>query len=289
MIISASRRTDIPGFYADWFMNRLNEGYFIQVNPYNQHQRPIEVSPDTVDAFVFWTKHPAPLLPHLVELDDLGYRYYFQYTLNSYPEFFEPLVPPLDQRIATFHKLSAAIGSDKVLWRYDPIILSSATPQTYHLEQFEQIAESLAGYTCRCTISFLDVYTKIKPKLRRIEQEQGITITQEPSLSTRQDLVAALNRIGFSKGISLVSCAEPADTLGIPPGCCISYGLINQLFGLRLNTKKDPNQRPLCQCDQSIDIGMYDTCGFGCTYCYANHRKNIPIHNPLDPLLKPLT
>ena len=139
MIISASRRTDIPAFYSEWFMNRIRAGYCTMVNPYNRNQVSyVSLQPEDVDVIVFWTKNPLPLIHHLKELDDRGFRYYFQYTLTGYPVSIEPNVPGIDKEIDTFKKLSGLIGPAKVIWRYDPI-KSTPTYSIFCLKRFRSI------------------------------------------------------------------------------------------------------------------------------------------------------
>ncbi|MEW6229256.1 MAG: DUF1848 family protein, partial [Bacillota bacterium] len=146
MIISASRRTDIPKFYSEWFMNRVRAGFCTFPNPFNPKQL-IEVSlrPEDVDVIVFWSKDPGPLIPHLGELDRRGLRYYFQFTVNGYPGFMEPNVPPLGEVLDTFGRLSATVSPDRMIWRYDPIVLSNATGLEYHVRRFGEIAGALKG------------------------------------------------------------------------------------------------------------------------------------------------
>ena len=164
MIISASRRTDIPGFFVDWFMDRIREGYFTSVNPFNRSQhKVVSLKPEDVDCIIFWTKYPAPLLDQLPILDELGYRYYFQFTLNDYPDLFEPKVPPLPLHLDVFRELSEKIGKEKVIWRYDPIILSNLTSSEYHMEKFDYLTEHLTPYTDRVIISFWIYTEKLSP------------------------------------------------------------------------------------------------------------------------------
>lgn len=281
-IISASRRTDIPAFFADWFMNRIREGYFHRVNPFNANQvRAVSLAPDDVDAIVFWTKNPQPLLPHLDELDKRGYRYYFQFTLNPYGEIFEPHVPPLAERIAVFRELSRRIGPHRVIWRYDPIIVSDATPLEYHREMIASTAAALQGHATRMVFSFLDFYGKVAGRIKELEKTKGIRVIDITDGSRREEmlrLAAWIKQIGDHSGLEILSCAEQFDLaqLGIQHGSCIDGRLISSLFGIRKDFPKDKNQRGECLCVESIDMGMYNTCSFQCTYCYANlSSKNI--------------
>src|SRR4030042_4778791 len=169
MIISASRRTDIPAFYSDWFINRIRAGWCFVPNPVNYHQLSfVPLIPEEVAAIVFWSKNPEPLIKHLDDLDRQGYRYYFQFTLNDYPIELEPALPPANVRIETFKQLSERLGSLRVIWRYDPIIISNQTPITYHLKKFSQISESLKGYTNRVMVSFVDYYRKTDSRLEKL-------------------------------------------------------------------------------------------------------------------------
>ena len=140
MILSASRRTDIPNYYSDWFFNRLQEGFLFVRNPYNPHQiSRIDLSPETVDCIVFWTKNPEPILGRLEELE--GYPYYFQFTLTGYGKDIEPNVPHKKEKmLSVFRELSGRIGSRRVIWRYDPILFTKKYSTAYHLRAFEQIA-----------------------------------------------------------------------------------------------------------------------------------------------------
>ena len=280
MIISASRRTDIPAFYTKWFMDRVHQGQFLRINPFNPNQRKmISLLPEDVDAIVFWTKDPRPLMPHLSTLDVMGYRYYFQFTLNDYPQIFEPLIPPLKTRIPTFKRLSEILGPGRVVWRFDPIILSSITSLKYLEKRFQQLAGELNGFTTRVMVSFLDIYGKIRPRLKGLEASHGIVVEDLHDLKQREKLVGlaqSLSSIAKGNGMELFSCAEELDLtgVGIKPGACIDGGLIEELFGIKLNTKRDRNQRPNCRCSQSVDMGIYNTCQFGCVYCYAYSSRN---------------
>ncbi len=269
MVISASRRTDIPAFYSRWLMQRLRERFVDIVNPFNPAQRRrVDLGPDNIDAIVFWSRFPAPLIRYLPEIDRLGYRYYFLYTITGYPEEIEPNLPSIDRTIDIFKKLSDRIGPEKVIWRYDPIVASSITDYDYHRRNFEQIAKMLKGATNVVKISFLDFYKKTERRLRKLSDESGIEwIRSEPPLT----FMTTLCRIARSYGITMQSCSEETDlsSAGISPGSCIDYDLINRLFSTALDYQKDPSQRKACLCGRSVDIGAYNTCGFRCVYCYA--------------------
>jgi len=277
-IISASRRSDIPAFHADWFMTRIREGYFERVNPYNRRQvSRISLAPANVEAIVFWSKNPRPFLPHLAELDSRGYQYYFQFTLNPYGEEFEPGLPALRERIDTFRELAARIGPARVVWRYDPVILSSATPVAWHLEAVEELAAALRGRAERLVISFLDFYGKVRSRLEKLHRSSGIAcadITLPGMEAQLERLAAGMGRIGAAHGLSVFSCAEEValERFGIEHGSCIDGDMIRELRGGGGRFLRDKSQRPACRCARSVDMGVYDSCAYGCLYCYARRR-----------------
>lgn len=284
MILSVSRRTDIPAFYSDWFFNRLTEGFVYVRNPMNIHQvSKIILSPDVIDCIVFWSKNPRPMLSRLDELKE--YMYYFQFTINAYDKGFEAGVPRKEGIINTFKELSEKIGSKRVIWRYDPILLTEKMDKAYHYRYFEEIAKRLEGYTNTCVISFVDLYKKTQQNLKD-------TTAREPSFKEMLELAAQLFVIANKYGITVQTCAEEIalETVGVKHGKCIDNALIEDLLGVKLIVSKDPNQRKECGCVQSIDIGEYNTCAHGCKYCYANFKdgmvaKNRAAHNPYSPLL----
>jgi DNA repair photolyase len=281
MIISASRRTDIPAFYAEWFMKRVREGYFHRVNPFNSNQvSGFSLKPEDVDAVCFWTKNPRPLMKHLDELDGIGLKYYFQFTLNPYDRTFEPNVPSIEERIVTFQELAGRIGPERVVWRYDPVILSSATPVTWHLEQAEQIAGQLKGATRRLVFSFYDFYGKGQGRLNRALQGTGITlenVTAPEHRDALEQVARGFKQIADQHGLQIFSCSEDVDlaSIGIQHGACIDGALIGRLFGVDATSKNDGNQRKICGCVESADMGIYNTCHFRCAYCYANFNEGI--------------
>jgi len=294
MIISASRRTDIPAFYAPWLMNRIRAGYCTVPNPYNRHQvSRISLRPEDVDVIVFWTRNPRPLLPALDELDARGYRTCFQYTLLDNPRALDPKSPPVDAAIATFQALASRVGPARVIWRYDPIVLSTATPADYHLARFARIAAALHGHTTRAVVSVMDRYRKLEKRLAALAA-QGIVLADPPADETPDfaRLMTGLAAIAADHGMEIQSCAEEIDLTrcGIAPGKCIDDGYLARVFGLQLDAKKDPSQRAACGCVASRDIGMYDTCLFGCAYCYATSSfaragANHAAHDPAGEAL----
>ncbi len=284
MILSVSRRTDIPNYYSEWFLNRIREGYLYVRNPMNAHQvSKIPLSPEVVDCIVFWTKNPEPMFLRLDQLD--AYKYYFQFTLTCYGSDIECNVPHKKNfLIPAFQKLSQKIGREKVIWRYDPIIFTEKYSPAYHLKAFEQIAEELQGYTCKCVISFVDLYAKNQKNMNALN----------PFFLTGDDLIAFGKEIAYIAGshhIKVASCAETVDlsACGIEHNCCIDKELIEQIIGCKIQADKDRNQRKECGCIESIEIGTYNTCKNGCRYCYANYSqesvfqscRRYNVHSPL--------
>ena len=285
MILSVSRRTDVPNYYSDWFINRIKEGFLYVRNPMNAHQiSRIDLSPEVVDCIVFWTKNPGNMIDKLDCLQD--YAYYFQFTLTGYGKDIEPNLPSKrEELIPTFQRLSEIIGKDKVIWRYDPILVNERYTAEYHLKAFEEIASKLAGYTEKVIISFVDLYAKTKRNTRNLDIRQ---LTNDEMIS----LAGQLAQIASKNKLKIESCAEQINLqdVGISHGSCIDRGLIEKLLGCKLICEKDKNQRPECGCFESVEVGTYNTCLNGCKYCYANFnndtvKENIKHYNPDSPLL----
>ncbi len=269
MIISASRRTDIPAFYSKWLMNRIRAGFCTVPNPFNPAQiSNISLAPEHVDLIVFWTRNPGPIIPYLKELDQRGYRYYFLYTLMNNPKLLDPKSPSVKHSLNIFKKLSGLIGPEKIIWRYDPVIFSNITEINFHAKAFENIAESLCSYTFRCVISFVEIYRKIKSRLDRLSDKGFILTECDESISK---LSVILAQIADKNNMEIQSCAlkKNLGKFGILPGKCIDYDYISKIFGIKLELKKDPFQRKECGCIASKDIGMYNSCLYECQYCYA--------------------
>ena len=316
VIISASRSTDIPAYFSKWFINRLEKGYCVWYNPFNQ--KPSYVSFAKTKVVVFWTKNPAPMIPYLPELDKRGIHYYFQVTLNDYEkENFEPNVPKLEERIATFKQLSDLIGHDHVIWRFDPLIITPSTQPRELLTRVWCVGNMLKGYTDKLVFSFVDVraYRKVQSNLVK----ETVCFTREtvdmaePSDEQRAEIITGLCKIrdewhrqGWN--IQLATCAEAFDydAYGIEHNRCIDGELMERLwpedkelvyylhtgelptpdlFGEippipeRLKDLKDKGQRKICGCMISKDIGMYNTCRHLCVYCYANTSKSLVLQN----------
>ena len=284
MIISASRRTDIPAFFSDWFLKRIEEGYVYVRNPMNARQvSKISLAPEVVDCIVFWSKNPAPMMEKLGRLE--GYAHYFQFTLNAYGRDMEANLPPLDERMDTFRRLSERLGRHRVIWRYDPVIVNGRYPVEWHRERFEYMADRLGDFTEKVTISFIDLYPKIAGSIRGKD-------VHELSHGQKEALAESFAGIAHAHKLNIDTCAEDIDldAFGIEHARCIDDGLVSALLGCAMDLGKDKNQRPACGCAESIDIGLYNTCQNGCAYCYANHspavrHRNLQAYDPDAPLL----
>lgn len=295
MIISASRRTDIPAFYAQWFINRVRAGHCAVPNPFNPRQvMRVSLRPADVDAIVFWTRSPRPLLRHLDELDDRGYRYYFQFTLLRSPRWLDQDGPAFAAALDTFQRLARRVGAERVIWRYDPIVFTSQTPLQFHVDTFGQIAAALRGSTRRAVISVMTPYRKVQRRLHALERQVGVRLAfYDPLPDTcLEQLARQLQAVAAASDMALVSCADETGLArwGVEAGKCVDDRLLRAQFGLDVPAGKDLSQRPTCGCVPSRDIGMYDSCLFGCVYCYATSsfaraRANYRQHNPESPSL----
>lgn len=293
MILSVSRRTDIPAFYSDWFFDRLNEGFVLVPNPINPKKiAKIKLEPakiksietnllgerkiimlGSLEGIVFWTKNPEPMLNKLDKLNDI--KYYFLYTLNPYPSHIEAGLPSLEERTCSFKELSKHCP---VIWRYDPILLTDGIDIEWHKQEFEKLCKALSGYTKHCKISFV------------IESYKGCSKTVwAPTLAQKNEILSAFSKIAKENGIQIEACAESGDYLkyGIVPSKCIDGEIFEKLLtekyseqGINVKRKNDKldGGRQNCGCMPAVDIGRYDTCRHGCNYCYA--RKSTPKSMP---------
>lgn len=283
MILSASRRTDIPAYYSSWLFRRLQEGRVAVRNPYNPHQiRQWCFSPETVDCLVFWTKNPLPIMEYLEPIESLGYPYYFQFTLTPYGKGIEPGLPSKDVLTETFCRLGKKLGRNRVVWRYDPILLTDGIDAAWHIAAFERLADKLAPCTDTCVFSFLDSYAAMKKRMRFQPLHQ----------SDMEQIAAGFSRIAAARSIRLASCCEEFDgsAYGISHSACIDKNRIESIIGCPMSLAPDKNQRPLCGCFESVDIGLYDTCPAGCSYCYATKSnalvtRRFQAHDPSSLLL----
>ncbi len=286
MIISATRRTDIPSFYGEWFVNRLKEGYLFIQNPYNVNRySKAYLTPSDVDIIVFWTKNPIPFLKYLPEIDRMGYTYYFEFTLTPYGNETERNLPDKELLLNTFLNLAKKLGKHRMVWRYDPVIIDENYTIEYHKERFSYMANRLKDSTERCVISFVDSYKNV---MSRMGKDPAYLMTDQKIVK----LAEIFSNIAKENGFEIYTCAEKInlDTHGIKHGACIDKSIIEKILGCNITDIKDKNQRPECLCLESIDIGTYNCCANGCNYCYALKSEksaldNMKKHNPLSPVL----
>lgn len=285
MILSVSRRTDIPAFYAEWFMERLRQKYVLVRNPFNYHLiSKIPLTPENIDLIVFWTKNSKPIHKYLDEIDELGYKYYFQYTITPYKKDMEENIQDKKEIVETFKNLSEKIGSEKVILRYDPVILSDNYTIEYHKKAFSMLCQQISTYTKKIIISFLDDYKKISKNIKNLNVKE---ISDEEMYIIAENFAETADKYN----LKIESCAEQIDLekFGINHGKCIDDELIEKITGYKIKACKD-GQRISCGCIKCIDIGEYNTCLHKCLYCYANINKdtafkNYKLHNKFSPLL----
>ena len=276
MIVSVSRRCDIPRFQFKWFMERVDAGYAVAVNPFNKNQqRQIPLVParagieaaEGVDVLVFWTRDPRGIIANAEELTKRGFHFYVMVTVTGYPLELEPSMLNTSKALRAIKELANRIGQDRVIWRYDPVVLTSITDEGFHRRNFNAIAQNLAGSVRRVIISIYDEYRSSKKRFEGMEKTGELKMLDGGGLAA---LLADLAKCAGEAGMEIQSCAQKEDysSLGIKPGACIDPALIERLWGLEFKGK-DKNQRPNCLCCQSVDIGIYGTCGAHCVYCYA--------------------
>lgn len=292
MIISVSRRTDIPAFYSEWFLNRIKEEYCTVFHPFDRRRvRRVSLRPEDIEVIVFWTRYSKPLREKLAILTEKGIRYYFLFTLTNYPPELERRLPRFTQIREEFFRLSDSIGSQRIIWRYDPIILGDEMNYGYHLDNFSFLARELRGRSERVIISLITYYRKTLNNLTPYWMID--TLDREPE--KREEFgafLSSLTKISNENHFEIQSCCPPIDlrSSGIKRGKCIDDEYIKRVFGIEITKEKDPGQRKGCNCVKSIDIGVYNTCWHGCRYCYAtsDHRlaqSNYREHNPESPSL----
>jgi hypothetical protein len=276
VIVSVSRRCDIPRFKFDWFMERLDAGFVDVANPFNAGQiRRVSLLPfkdgmqpdECAEIFVFWTRDPRNILANTDELAKRGFPFYVMVSVTGYPAELEPNMAAAAEVLAAMKELVRKIGADRVIWRYDPILVTSITNEDFHRGNFNAIAQELSGSVKRVIISLYDEYGGAKQRIERLEKS-GVLKMDSGADITR--LLSGFAKNAEAAGMEIQSCAEKEDysSLGIKKGACIDAELINKLFGISPGGK-DKNQRPHCLCCKSVDIGAYRTCEARCVYCYA--------------------
>lgn len=284
MIVSASYRTDIPAFFAAWFLNRLAAGEAWVANPYGGRPYRVSLAPADVDGFVFWTRNLAPFAEGLAAVEGLGLPHIVQYTVTGYPQALEAGVPPAAHAIGQIRSLAGRRGPAAAVWRYDPILLTSLTPPAWHRENFARLAGGLAGAVNEVTVSFATIYRKTARNLTAAAGPHGFA-WHDPPDDEKRALLAELAGIAADHGLRLTVCSQPAlEQPGVEGAACIDGDRLSRVAGYAIRARQKGN-RPGCLCAESRDIGAYDTCAHGCAYCYAvtNHdraRQAVRGHDP---------
>ena len=282
MILNTGLRTDIPGFFSEWFYNRIDEGFVYVRNPYVKNQiYSYRLDPELIDCIIFCTKNPKPMFENLEKIDK--FNQYWHITITPYEKEIEPNVPPVDDVLESFKYLSKKLGKENVTLRYDPIFINEKYTLEKHIESFEYIANSLSDYTTEAIISFIDLYEKTKrnfPKAREVTKDERLKLGKE------------FAQIGKKNNITIKTCVEGTelDKFGIDSSGCMTKEVIERAINKNLNVPKQKARNGECYCLLNNDIGEYNTCDHGCLYCYANSNKrlvkrNLKLHDPKSPIL----
>ncbi|TAL70024.1 MAG: DUF1848 domain-containing protein [Bacteroidetes bacterium] len=275
MIISCSRRTDIPAFYSGWLMERIRAGYCIVPNPLNPRQiSKLSLKPEDVTAIVFWTRYPEPLIKDLGTLNEIGYKYYFQISINNYGKKYEKNNPNIKKVLKSVEHLTDKIGPRKIIWRYDPVILDDSLNYDFHIMNFSFLIKELKKSVKKIITSVITPYRKVLNKMKNLEK---IESDKEKVHKLLQDF----NSIANTNSLQLEICSYHTDltSIGIKPAKCIDNELLNALYGLNLSYRKDKSQRKECDCTISKDIGQYNSCLMNCLYCYATTSNETALRN----------
>ena len=282
MILNTGLRTDIPGFFSEWFYNRIDDGFVYVRNPYAKNQiYSYRLDPELIDCIIFCTKNPKPMFENLEKIDK--FNQYWHITITPYEKEIEPNVPPMNDVLESFKYLSKKLGKENVTLRYDPIFINEKYTLEKHIESFEYIINSLSGYTTEAIISFIDLYEKTKrnfPKAREVTKDERLKLGKE------------FAQIGKKNNITIKTCVEGSelDKFGIDSSGCMTKEVIERAINKNLNVPKQKARNGECYCLLNNDIGEYNTCGHGCLYCYANSNKrlvkrNLKLHDPKSPIL----
>lgn len=282
MILNTGSRTDIPAYYSDWFYHRIKEGYILVRNPYY----PLQVTkylldPEVIDIIVFCTKNPFPMLDRISLLS--AFDTFWFVTITPYEKDIEPYVPPKEQVINSFQRLSRLVGKKRMSWRYDPIFITDKYSMDYHIEQFGYMAKELSGYTDQCVVSFIDLYEKTKKNFSGV---RNVTDHEQ------EQLISVFSEIAKDNDLQIHLCCENEHLVreNVDADGCLSKNVLEKSLDCKLDVPNKKMARSECSCLLGADIGAYNTCGHGCLYCYANYDRetvvsNMKLHNAASPLL----
>ena len=283
MIINVGGRTDIVNYYTPWLLNRLEEGYVYSRNPFaRENVYKLSLKSEDVDCLLFCSKNYKPILKHIGDIDE-KYNILCNYTITAYGKDIEPKVPPINQSIKTLKRLSDIVGVNKILWRYDPILLTEKYTVEKHLETFEYMAEKISPLVYRCIFSFVDMYKKVEENMPEI-----IPFTDEDKVK----LLKGIGEISKKYNLYTQTCAtnENYEKYGIHAAGCTTREILEQAHNVVYKNVKGTGIRENCHCIPSRDIGTYNSCLSECKYCYANRKPDIPkkvikMHDEKSPLL----
>ncbi|WP_413204472.1 DUF1848 domain-containing protein [Rhodospirillum sp. A1_3_36] len=290
MIVSASYRTDIPAFHAAWFARRLEAGWVEVRNPYGGPPGRVSLKAEDVEGFIFWTRNARPFLPQLEQVAAREIPFVVQYTMTGHPSRLDGGTPPPDQALTVMEEIARTHGSDRVVWRYDPIVFSDQTPKSVHRETFARLADRVAGRALanEVVVSVLQPYKKAARRLDKLHDLAWC----DPQVEEKQALLRDLADLAAERGLRLSLCAQPELLVpGVVEAACIDAARLSRIAGRPIAPKAKPH-RPACACVQSRDIGAYDTCAHGCVYCYAVNgqeraRRLVAEQDPKSPRLGP--
>ena len=289
MIISASYRTDIPAYFGAWFMAGLARQYVTVKNPFNNRDYSVSLAPADVDGFVFWTRNIAPFLASLDELHDAGHPFMVQYTVTGYPAAIERATPHWARGSELMQLCAERYGRKSVVWRYDPVFLTSLTPPDWHLRRFAELATALAGATDEVVLSFAQIYAKTRVNSDNAARRHGFAWS-DPEPEAKIELLGRLAALARDRGLAPSLCSQPElSSPGLAAARCIDAARLSDVAGRPIAAPTKGN-RPGCLCAQSRDIGAYDTCPHGCVYCYAVRRPEVAkarhrAHDHTSPVL----
>lgn len=274
MIISASYKTDIPAFYGEWFLKRLEAGYCKMVNPYNNQVYRVGLKREEVEGVVFWTKNLGPFLSGLEMVRERGFPFVVQYSINGYPRTLEFSVVEAKRSINHMKVIADKFGPKVAVWRYDPIVFSSVTPIDFHRRNFEALAKALEGTTNEVVVSFAQIYKKTLRNMNWAAEEFGFS-WEDPADEVKRSLAAELAQIAKAYGMQLTMCSQRQYvTEGVEEARCVDARRLEEVAGQPIIANLKGN-RPECGCYASRDIGDYDTCPHGCVYCYAVQNREL--------------
>ncbi|MBO5606396.1 MAG: DUF1848 domain-containing protein [Treponema sp.] len=283
MIVNTGGRTDTVQYFSEWLLRRFREGFVYSRNPlFPEKVIRYELDPSVVDCVLFCSKNYAPILPRLHEITG-RFNTFFHYTITAYGKDIEPGVPDIDTSIDTLFKLEKLVGRERIIWRYDPVLLTKKYTVQQHMITFGHMAARLSGHVSRCVFSFVEMYSKLQFNMPEL-----IVLTEEDM----EDLARGFGEIAAKYRIPIQTCATRTDysRYGIGKSGCVTLAMIGKANGVKFRNLKHSGMRRGCGCMVSHDIGAYNTCPNGCRYCYANQNpslaeENCRKHNPLSPIL----